>query len=116
MRSNRKQIESRVLDELHYVIDFNATVRATAKASGVSKSTVHKDIVERSSQLLDEGIEGFTEELIIDAQNVLAKNKAERHIRGGRATQLKYLKQSQRERSKSTLQSPVFIPSAIYET
>ena len=30
-----------------YILDNNATVRATAKKFGISKSTVHKDVSER---------------------------------------------------------------------
>jgi len=34
-------IEERAVDIANYIIDCNATVRQTAKAFGVSKSTVH---------------------------------------------------------------------------
>ncbi len=34
-------IEERAISIAHYIIDSNATVRQTAKAFGVSKSTVH---------------------------------------------------------------------------
>lgn len=91
MHSKRQQeIEGRVLDELYYIIEFNATVRATAEAFGTSKSTVHKDIVKRADKFLSEGVEGFSSKLIKGAKSVLAKNKAERHIRGGLATKEKY--------------------------
>ena len=36
-------IEERAINIAEYIIDCNATVRQTAKAFGVSKSTVHKD-------------------------------------------------------------------------
>ena len=36
-------IEERALELAQYIIDTNATVRATAKKFRVSKSTVHKD-------------------------------------------------------------------------
>ena len=36
-------IEERAINIANYIIDCNATVRQTAKAFGVSKSTVHKD-------------------------------------------------------------------------
>lgn len=108
-------IEQRVLDVLQYTIQTNATVRQTAKIFGISKSTVHKDIKERAPILRDKGVKGITKKLVRDAQNVLANNKAERHIRGGQATRMKY-QQSQRERP-TTLQpqSPVFIPSTTYK-
>ena len=65
-----------------YIIDNNATVRQTAKAFGVSKSTVHKDISERLPQ--------FNRALYLQVKAVLDVNKAQRHIRGGIATRKKY--------------------------
>ena len=37
-------IEERAIDIAGYIIENNATVRQTAKAFGISKSTVHMDI------------------------------------------------------------------------
>ena len=37
-------IEERAIGIAGYIIDHNATVRQTAKAFGISKSTVHKDV------------------------------------------------------------------------
>lgn len=80
---HKEEIESRVLEEARFIIDHHATVRQTAKHFGVSKSTVHKDIVER---LADYSF------LLSDLANkVLAENKAERAYRGGKATKQKYL-------------------------
>ena len=44
-------IEERAIDIANYIIDYNATVRQTAKQFGISKSTVHKDVTERLSQI-----------------------------------------------------------------
>lgn len=44
-------IEERAIDIANYIIDNNATVRQTAKAFGISKSTVHKDVTERLTQV-----------------------------------------------------------------
>ena len=38
-------IEERAINIANYIIDYNATVRQTAKEFGVSKSTVHVDVV-----------------------------------------------------------------------
>ena len=47
-------MEERVIESAIYIIEHNATVRQTAKQFGVSKSTVHKDVTERSTKhLLD---------------------------------------------------------------
>ena len=65
-----------------YILEQKATVRATAAQFGISKSTVHKDVSQRL-KYLDSG-------LYRDVKNVLAVNKAQRHIRGGMATKKKY--------------------------
>lgn len=68
-----------------YIIENNATVRQTAKAFGVSKSTVHKDVTDRLMQI--------NPTLAKEARCVLDVNKSERHIRGGMATKEKYAHQ-----------------------
>lgn len=77
-------IANRVILLANYMIDTKATVRQTAAKFGVSKSTVHKDICDRLPQL--------NKNLARLAKDVLNENKAERHIRGGKATKEKYLK------------------------
>ena len=77
-------IEKRVVVLAYYIIENNTTVRAAAKNFGFSKSSVHKDVTTR---LLD-----IDPLLARDVKAVLDKNKAERHIRGGQATKLKYEK------------------------
>ena len=76
-------IEERAISIANYIIDSNATVRQTAKAFGVSKSTVHKDVNDRLVQI--------NPTLAKQARQVLDVNKSERHIRGGMATKEKYL-------------------------
>ena len=75
-------LEERAVRLAEYIIENNATVRAAAKRFGVSKSTVHKDITQR--------LEKQAPALWAEAKTVLEKNKAERHIRGGIATRIKY--------------------------
>ena len=70
-------IETRVLNIADYIIETGATVRAAAGVFGVSKSTVHKDIT-------------INKALAEKVAAVLEVNREERHIRGGRATYLKY--------------------------
>ena len=65
-----------------YIIENRATVRAAAQKFAISKSTVHKDLSER--------LPGFNRTLYQQVKEVLAENKAERHIRGGIATRKKY--------------------------
>lgn len=75
-------IEERVLEVANYIIDSKATIRKTAKVFGVSKSTIHKDMTERLPKI--------NPSIAQEAKNILDLNKAERHIRGGKATKLKY--------------------------
>ncbi|MBR2476992.1 MAG: sporulation transcriptional regulator SpoIIID [Clostridia bacterium] len=78
----RDYISERVLELAHYMIDHKATVRATAKKFGISKSTVHKDISER--------LQRINPALFSEAKEILDENKSQRHIRGGLATKIKY--------------------------
>ena len=88
----RDYIEDRVFEIAQYILDTNCTVRAAAKKFEVSKSTVHKDLVERLPQLS----QGMAEEV----RKILDENKAERHIRGGLATKAKYEAEREKERHK----------------
>ena len=81
-------IEERAVSIANYIIDQGATVRQTAKAFGVSKSTVHKDVTDRLAQI--------NPSLAASARKVLDVNKSERHIRGGMATKEKYLHKARR--------------------
>jgi putative DeoR family transcriptional regulator, stage III sporulation protein D len=78
----KEHIWRRVLKVAQYLLDSQATVREAAKAFGISKSTVHKDVTERLPQL--------NPALAKQVKEVLDLNKAERHIRGGEATRRKY--------------------------
>jgi putative DeoR family transcriptional regulator (stage III sporulation protein D) len=75
-------IEDRVLEVAKYIIESKATIRRTAKVFGVSKSTIHKDMTER--------LPTINPQIANEAKTILDLNKSERHIRGGRATRLKY--------------------------
>ena len=68
-----------------YIVKNKATVRHAARKFGVSKSTVHKDVAER--------LRHVNLGLYKEVRDVLAQNKAQRHIRGGMATKRKYEKQ-----------------------
>ena len=72
-----------------YIIDSKDTVRGAAKKFGISKSTVHKDVSERLKKI--------NPSLAREVRVILDENKAERHIRGGMATKLKYSHLKQEE-------------------
>lgn len=76
-------IKERVILLGNYITENQATVRDAAKKYGISKSTVHKDLSQRLNY--------YNPRLYEEVRQVLDKNKAERHMRGGMATKKKYL-------------------------
>lgn len=79
----KEYMEARAIRLAEYIIETGDTVRGASKVFGVSKSTIHKDVSERLKEV--------DPMLAKEVKCVLDKNKAERHIRGGKATQKKYL-------------------------
>lgn len=75
-------IQKRAAEIASYIIAEGATVRQTARVFGVSKSTVHKDVTERLPKI--------NPLMANQVKDILDTNKAERHIRGGKATKKKY--------------------------
>ncbi len=75
-------MEDRACDLAAWIIENASTVRAAAVHFGISKSTVHKDITQR--------LPDRNRSLYLEVRAVLEKNKAERHLRGGEATRMKY--------------------------
>ena len=78
----KTQLEGRAVMLGKFITENKATVRATAKYFGISKSTVHKDVSER--------LRTDDPELYVKVKDILEINKKERHIRGGLATKRKY--------------------------
>ena len=83
-------IEERAISLARYIIETKDTVRSTAKKFGVSKSTVHKDVSDRLLKI--------NPILAREVREILDENKAERHLRGGMATKLKYLKEKENKK------------------
>lgn len=79
--------ENRVIKMALEMIDGNKTVRQVAKIVGYSKSTVHNDLTTK--------LENMDIELYQRVKDILEYNKKIRHIRGGEATRIKYLEESQ---------------------
>ena len=73
-----EQIRNRCLQLGEMVLETGLTVRAVAKSTGYSKSTVHKDLTER--------LRLVNESLANEVSEILAYHKSIRHIRGGEAT------------------------------
>ena len=81
MRLNQA-IEKRVIRLAEYIACHGATVRQTARVFGISKSTVHKDMETR--------LKCLSPALYAQVKEVFRRNKAERHLRGGEATRMRY--------------------------
>ena len=80
----KRELEERACELAVYMIETGATVRATARHFGISKSTVHKALTEQ--------LRLCSYPLYTQVRQVLDKNKQEWHIRGGMATRQKYLR------------------------
>lgn len=78
----REAIVRRTLACAQYIVDHQITLRQAARVFGIGKSTVHTDMTVRLPRL-----DGA---LAKDVQEVLARNHAERHLRGGESTRRKY--------------------------
>lgn len=77
-------IEKRAIELSEYIVKNKCTVRAAAKKFGISKSTVHKDVAIRMTEI--------DKNLSNEVRKVLDDNLETRHIRGGNATKEKYQK------------------------
>ncbi len=83
-----RHTEERCIEVATYMLENNTTVRAAAKHFSISKSTVHKDVTEK--------LKYIHPALHSEIMCLLAKNKAERHLRGGEATRNKYLRSNKK--------------------
>ena len=79
-------IDARACQLAVYMIENRGTVRSAAKAFGISKSTVHKDLSVRLPKL--------DQMLYQQVRSLLDENKSLRPLRGGQATKIKYLSKS----------------------
>ena len=68
-------IKERTLQVAQHITETGDTIRKTAQIFHLSKSTVHNDLSKRLKKL--------DKKLYTKVQNVLDKNFAEKHIRGG---------------------------------
>jgi putative DeoR family transcriptional regulator (stage III sporulation protein D) len=78
----RDVIKDRALGEALYIVETKSTVRTTAKAFGVSKSTVHRDMTVVLSE--------YDPEIRRQVSSVLEENHLQSHIRGGIATKKRW--------------------------
>ena len=86
MVSKQTELKNRVLEEARYFVDNSSTIRNTAKACGISKSTVFIDLTKR--------LPDYNFALYLEVIKILNKNKLERALRGGLALAAKFNKKS----------------------
>ena len=67
-----------------FIINNNSTIRKCAENFKISKSTVHNDLSKK--------LKTTNKFLYYRVYKILNKNFAERHLRGGESTRLKYVK------------------------
>ena len=75
-------IKERTLEVARHISQAQDTIRKTAQIFGLSKSTVHNDLSKR--------LQKVDKQMYDDVQKILEHNFAEKHIRGGMSTKLKY--------------------------
>ena len=75
-------VRNRVIEEADIFLENRTTVRCVSKIMGISKSTIHKDFIER--------LEYIDKDRYIKVLELLKFNKGVRHIRGGQATKKLY--------------------------
>ena len=80
-------IIKRVINIANHIIDTKETIRETAKKFNISKSTVHKDLQERLSQI------DIIKYNII--KEILNEHIETRHIKGGESTRQLFLRKKQ---------------------
>ena len=78
----RQEIEDRPISLGRYIIRTGATVRQAARAFGMSKSSVHKDVHDR--------LRAVHPGLYAEVREILDYHHAVRHLRGGAATRRRW--------------------------
>ena len=78
----RAEIRDRCVALGRYIVRTGATVRETARAFGMSKSAVHKDVHDRL-RVIHPG-------LYAEVREILDYHHAVRHLRGGAATRRRW--------------------------
>ena len=76
--------EERIITFANYILDNNTTIRATANAFQVPKSTVHHDLSTK--------LKYINYSLYLQVKKLLEHNFNVKHLHGGESTKLKYTK------------------------
>jgi len=79
------RIRQRVIAEANYMVKTKKTIREISKHFNVSKSTVHDDLHNR--------LMSIDTNLYHEVNDILNYHYKVKHVRGGAATKLKYVKE-----------------------
>lgn len=79
------RIKQRVIAEANYMVKTKKTIREISKHFNVSKSTVHDDLHNR--------LMSIDTNLYHEVNDILNYHYKVKHVRGGAATKLKYVKE-----------------------
>ena len=86
----KKGIELRVFSEADFILKNKCTIREMCKYFYVSKSTIHNDLSKRLKLL--------NIALYKNVSKILLFHFSVKHLRGGRATKQKYLKEKKQNK------------------
>ena len=75
-------VNTRAILFAQYIIRTKATIRKTAQAFAISKSTVHNDLQKRLVKI--------NKDLYLKVKTILDEHFKNKHINGGKATKEKY--------------------------
>ena len=78
----KEYIKERTLQVARHILETEDTIRKTAEIFSLSKSTVHNDLSKRLGRI--------DAKTYAQIKQILDKNFAEKHIRGGYSTQKKF--------------------------
>lgn len=79
---NYNDLDDRTLKLAYYILENHTTIRATAKAFGIPKSTVHHDLSTK--------LKYINYQLFLDVKKLMEENFSIKHIHGGESTKQKY--------------------------
>ncbi len=86
----KEDLVERIYSVANHILKTHDTIRKTAKLYGYSKSTIHHDVSIK--------LKNLDYHLYEQTKTILDENFAEKHIRGGQATKLKYQELEEQER------------------
>ncbi len=79
---NYNDLDDRTIKLAYYILENHTTIRATAKAFNIPKSTVHHDLSTK--------LKYINYKLFLEVKKLMEENFSIKHIHGGESTKQKY--------------------------